>query len=257
MNASYITSDTSRLSELVCSFYKHQTIKGDTLEEIVPFNMFEKYCNYVYTYSGTSNQIVARPKYWNERQVRQESVFMIFTNRLYDRTAHRFLREKECVLDELLLGIENLKYVYQESIKSANDKELINLFTSLQDEDPTSKKVLEYYKRKTEKLTFEGKLSDYVTFSSDVTSKSIQRIFEYYNFNDQFPEQLKNRFCFCSEIQPISIENMKQYYISILVDKSCKQSILNELSRIGMKNSFLFPELEYLAKDIVEKNRGL
>ena len=253
MNATDMDRQMVALADPMCSFYKHPEIENLEIENIIPTHLLKHYFNRTYVYNDGPNQIIARPKYWNERQSRQESVFMIFTNHLFDNAAFRFLRDNNNMLSEYLFGIEDLKYVYQESISSAYPDELLERISSASEQDKNTQNMLAMMKKRKAQLIESNDFDDYLSFDKRVRRESIARTMDYYDRRHECPTQLMKRFKFEDELKLISQENMEKYFVSILIDSQQKKSILSELNRFGIKKSFVYPELEYLAEDIFTK----
>lgn len=204
--------------ETVCGFYNYFTqddIRLDNLD-VLP----QKYIRRLYRQKDT-RILVARPIYWNERIQRQNAIFMIFPNRLFDQYG---------------LWAYGGRIDYEHHW---NNKEN---YTSLEmvEKEPLKK----MYK-------FADQKDFYITHSS------ISKLFDFYETNDalrqsliEWKEPFKNRFSFTSEIEPIEQNTLKKEFCSIIIDKKRKNNILHELKTLGIDEAYVYPELQYTAKKL-------
>lgn len=52
------------------------------------------------------------------------------------------------------------------------------------------------------------------------------------------------------ELKPLDSKIIKDSFCSIIVDSKSKKKILRELSYVGIGADYIYPELEYTAKEI-------
>ena len=144
-------------------------------------NLLIAYFSELYLDDNISNKIVVQPKYWNLRQEHQQSVFMVFENKI--QIKNEFYEKFELTRgDDFPLCI---------------------------------KKILK-----------QGKLT---------------------------AQELEEGFIIKDEIANISKENIREHFVSIIIDSNFKLEILEQLKRIGISKSFIYPELEYMAREIADK----
>lgn len=204
--------------ETVCGFYNYFTQDDICLDnlEVLP----QKYIHRLY-HQKDARILVARPLYWNERIQRQNAIFMIFPNRLFDRYG---------------LWAYGGRIDYEHHWK--NDEVRISL--EMVEKEPLKK----MYK-------FPDQRDFYVTHSS------ISKMVEYYEKDNllkqslsKWKEPFKRRFSFDSEIQPIEPDTLKKEFCSIIIDKKIKKHILHELRTLGIDEAYVYPELQYTAKKL-------
>lgn len=204
--------------EAVCGFYNYFTQDDIFLDDLeVPP---QKYIRRLYRQKD-SRILVARPLYWNERIQRQNAIFMIFPNRLFD-----------------LFGLwaygGRIDYEHHWN----NNENYISL--EMAEKEPLKK----MYK-------FAEQRDFYVTHSS------VTKMLDFYE-NDstlkqsfvEWKEPFKRRFTFLSEIEPINQVTLKKEFCSIVIDKRIKNNILHELKTLGIDEAYVYPELQYTARKL-------
>ncbi len=204
--------------EAVCGFYNYFTQDDIFLDDLeVPP---QKYIRRLYRQKD-SRILVARPLYWNERIQRQNAIFMIFPNRLFD-----------------LFGLwaygGRIDYEHHWN----NNENYISL--EMAEKEPLKK----MYK-------FAEQRDFYVTHSS------VTKMLDFYE-NDstlkqsfvEWKEPFKRRFTFLSEIEPINQDTLKKEFCSIVIDKRIKNNILHELKILGIDEAYVYPELQYTARKL-------
>lgn len=204
--------------EAICGFYNYFTQDDIFLDDLeVPP---QKYIRRLYRQKD-SRILVARPLYWNERIQRQNAIFMIFPNRLFD-----------------LFGLwaygGRIDYEHHWN----NNENYISL--EMAEKEPLKK----MYK-------FAEQRDFYVTHSS------VTKMLDFYE-NDstlkqsfvEWKEPFKRRFTFLSEIEPIDADTLKKEFCSIVIDKRIKNNILHELKTLGIDEAYVYPELQYTARKL-------
>jgi hypothetical protein len=67
---------------------------------------------------------------------------------------------------------------------------------------------------------------------------------------DKNKKYFENRFTMSCNLKPLDSEIIKDNFCSIIVDAKHKKKILKELSYVGIGADYIYPELEYTAKEI-------
>lgn len=175
-----------------------------------------QYITEAYIYDITT---VVRPKYWNQRIANQAGVFMVFPNELIDKYRGILIHEKS-------LGLET-------AIKEYGRGKLdINRIQKALEQEPVA-----CYRDQDEWV---------------VTDSFIKELRRSYNNRDDnvFWESLNNRFRMTCAIKPLSKEKISEQFCSIIIEAKRKKKILKDLSYIGIGADYIYPELEYTAKEI-------
>ena len=180
-----------------------------------------KYLARTYMYNETT---VVRPKYWNQRIANQSGVFMIFPNNMVDRYKRVLIKSTEMSVSKAIEQYGRGK-INEEIIKEALLKEPIDFYKK----DKNNYLSSECFK---------------VMYSSYKSKK-----YEEDNW-DKIKKYFKNRFKMSCELKPLDTKTIKEGFCSIIVDSKCKKKILRELSYVGIGADYIYPELEYTAKEI-------
>jgi hypothetical protein len=69
-------------------------------------------------------------------------------------------------------------------------------------------------------------------------------------FWDKNKIYFENRFEICCGLKELDAEIINSSFCSIIVDSKSKKKILRELSYVGIGTDYIYPELEYTAKEI-------
>ena len=180
-----------------------------------------KYLARAYLYGETT---VVRPKYWNQRIANQAGVFMIFPNNLLDRYKGVLIHSDE--MDVFTAIRENGRgKIDEEIIKTALAREPIDYY----------KNDGSYY---LSNECFNKMYSSY---------RSKEHEDDYWDKNKKY---FQNRFKMSCELKPLDSKIIKDSFCSIIVDSKSKKKILRELSYVGIGADYIYPELEYTAKEI-------
>lgn len=227
-HSTYLQNDTSLVANAICSaavrksFDENYTIDEYLCNEKLSL---QKYLIEVYLCGETT---VIRPKYWNQRIANQAGVFMVFPNNLIDRYKNVLISAGKQEISEV--------------IKEYNLGKKINVNII---QDILQKEPIAYYKEDT----------DY--FLSD---ECFARMFDSYkdehnqeDFWDKNIKYFKNRFKMDSDLKKLDSKIIKNSFCSIIVESRNKKNILHELSYIGIGADYIYPELEYTAKEIKRK----
>ena len=88
--------------------------------------------------------------------------------------------------------------------------------------------------------------------NSVVTNDIINKMYESYcKINkEEFWENIRDRFQVDYRLKKISSEEIKNDFCSVIIEARNKKKILKELSNIGIGADFIYPELEYSAKEV-------
>lgn len=228
------TSDTSTIDliENICGTYKFTEYDNLFLEKIIGNRSIQSY------FLNTVNPLMQKPKYLNERLIRQSAIFMIFPNRIYDLRAHNaydaYLNSDNEFFNTTAYNMSDiLKYEKTEEIYTKR-----KLQTSKCDDEKLSCYV--------DNSTFEKIRESYKSHNDFCNMKSEE-------FNAEFNEKMQKRFVLDPVLQDIPKEVLQNCFCSIIIEPKHKKQILKELNLININEAFLFPELEYTAKQIKEK----
>lgn len=218
-HSSFLQNDSSPFVRAVCSasiqkpFDECYTVDEYYCTEYLPLR---KYLSEAYIYEETT---VVQPKYWNQRITNQAGVFMVFTNNLYDRYRLILIHERELGLDGAMREYSRGKTDI-ETIKEALRREPIDLYRN--ENNP---------------------------FLTDICFK---RMIDAYNGekSDFLWKTIKNRFRLSDKVKPLSKEKISDQFCSIIIDPRSKKKILRDLASVGFRVDYIYPELEYTAKEI-------
>lgn len=181
-----------------------------------------KYLAETYIYSHTT---VIRPQYWNKRIANQAGLFMVFSNNLYDRFWGVLVHYNELglkkALQEYSFGI-----IDEEIIKEVLKNEPLDIYRSLDNGILTDE-------------TFNIMYSSYKN-SNNNSWNEIKKYFE-------------NRFKVSHSIKLLSTTKINNDFCSIIIEPQNKKKILRDLSYVGIGTDYIYPELEYTAKEIKRK----
>ena len=61
---------------------------------------------------------------------------------------------------------------------------------------------------------------------------------------------IENRFHISEELKPLNREKISNGFCSIIIEPKYKNKILRDLSYIGFRADYIYPELEYTAQEI-------
>ena len=67
---------------------------------------------------------------------------------------------------------------------------------------------------------------------------------------DKNKKYFENRFKMSCDLKPLDDEIIKTRFCSIIIEHNNKKKILRELSYVGIGADYIYPELEYTAKEI-------
>ena len=217
-NNTYLQNDSSAYVCAICRASVRKPLDTNYIvdeylcDEQLPLN---KYLRETYLYQETT---VIRPKYWNQRIANQAGVFMIFPNEIIDRYRNILIKCADIGIDEAI------KEYGRGNIDKADIEQALKI------------EPIDQY----EKLP-----------NSFLTEESYRQIVENYKKEKiDIDVVLMNRFQMKKEIKNIHKQKLANCFCSILVEGKNKKKILKELSYLGIGIDYIFPELEYTAKEI-------
>ena len=180
-----------------------------------------RYLARTYLYDETT---VVRPKYWNQRIANQAGVFMIFPNNVVDRYKSVLIHANE-------LGTSK---AIEEYGRGKFDEEIIL--------EALEKEPIDYYEL------------DKNNFLTDECFSKMYDSYKTKNFEEGFwdknKKQFEYRFMISRELKPLNAELIRNNFCRIIVESKSKNRILRELSYVGIGADYIYPELEYTAKEI-------
>ena len=176
----------------------------------------KKYMSEAYIYDETA---LVRPKYWNQRIANQAGVFMVFPNNLYDRYRYILVHEAEMGLDMAI----------QEYGRGKIDRATI--------EEALKREPIIFYR---------NEAAGYLTDECFAAMRDAYKD----EPDDYFWNKIANRFHISEELKPLSREKISNGFCSIIIEPKYKNKILRDLSYIGFRADYIYPELEYTAQEI-------
>ncbi len=221
-HGTYLLNDSSEYVKSICTSATSIPFDGNyTVEEYCCRDRYtlKEYMTETYIYDITT---VIRPKYWNQRITNQAGVFMIFPNNLIDRYKSILIHESELGLDMAI----------KEYGHGMIDPGIIRKSLELE--------PIEYYRNVT---------GDYLT---DECFRKIRDAYKDKIDND-FWDIIKGRFKITDEVKSLSRNRISNGFCSIIIESKNKKSIIKDLSYIGFRADYIYPELEYTAKEIKRK----
>lgn len=219
-HGTFLSNDSSAYVTSVCTtairnpFDENYTVEEYYCNEKLSLR---KYMTEAYLYDVTT---VVRPKYWNQRITNQAGVFMIFPNHAIDRYRSILTHEDKLGIDDAILQYG----------RGEIDKSII--------EEALRVEPIDVYRTEEEPY---------------LTSSCFKRMKEAYSNNNkdgEFWNIIKNRFSPTCEVKPLSKEIISNGFCSIIIGQKNKKKILQELSYVGIRTDYIYPELEYTAKEI-------
>lgn len=214
------STHSRELIDAICGFYDKFLINDYLIDNLLPEGISVE--DYLRANIGL---FTLKPAYANERIKRQSAIFMIFPNDISDRyaTLYKFYDKKGMyIFDEEYRNV--LKY---EDLDSIYDGDYLSI-------DCVSRDQIEKIIR-----SYDG--------ARDIKCENRTDIKAAMNKN------LKNRFTVCPSLKEIDPSILNSSFASVIIKPKYKAKILEELDRININESFLFPELEYTAKNVKER----
>lgn len=209
------------LSDIACNGKENECIDN----YIIKKNM--KVWDFLSEMFWGGNVVLAKPTYWNDRQKRQQSVFLVFNNLIED------VGGKFAYLDL------NYSIVDPDMIKRIKDKENIVEIYSKSHWEPSEYDLKNFNEKH--------------PLSFILTNETWNALFISHNEYENFDEIYNRRFVMTPQIDVISDYAMSHRFCSIIISKENKPKILKELEVLGIDEAFVYPEMEYTAKKVKEK----
>lgn len=222
-HSTYIKNDSSEYVNAICTsatkrmFDKNYTVDQYYCNENLTL---KKYMLETYFYDETT---VVRPKYWNKRIANQAGVFMIFPNNVVDRYRSILVHEPE-------LGLE---MAIQEYGRGSINRVYI--------EEALNREPIDVYRNEDE------------MYLTDECFKKMHESYKDDNSCVAFWDKIENRFRITDEVKPLSNKIISKGFCSIIIEPKHKKTILQDLSYVGLRADYIYPELEYTAKEIRRK----
>ena len=219
----YLSKESSEYITAICTSATKQFFDENyTVEEYYCNDKLSlgHYMSSIFLYEET---IVVRPKYWNQRITNQAGVFMVFPNNVIDRYKNILIRASEIGLDMAV----------QEYGRGFINPSII--------EEAFQREPIDFYKNENE------------PYLTDACLRKMLNAYRNYNSGRSFWEKNKQRFSITEKIKPLSRERISNEFCSIIIEPKTKRTILQDLSYIGMGADYIYPELEYTAKEIKKR----
>ena len=216
-HSTFLQNDSSEYVNAICtSATKKMFDDNYTVDEYYCNDTLSlrKYLSEAYIYDETT---VVRPKYWNQRIANQAGVFMVFPNHLIDRYRYILTHESE-------LGLE---MAIREYGRGEIDRAII--------EDALNREPIDYYRNEPDPY---------------LTNACFMKMRQAYKDNDDFWSKMIKRFNISEEVKPLSQGKISSRFCSIIIEPKNKKKILRDLSYIGFRADYIYPELEYTAQEI-------
>lgn len=220
---SFECPDLKQYAKILCDI----ACDGDINEEIDLYT--QKYnissVSFINEMCLDNSYVLIKPPYWNERQKRQRSVFLVFNNLLRDVYGQAIYYDYNF----------DIKKNVRSSIEKHED--LIKIYQN---------SPWEPNRDFTEKNPMKKPLSFIVNKESWELMKGC------YGKNNEhiMGENCTNRFRLVQQLETLNEDELEKSFCSIIIPANCKKNILFELSLIGINESFVYPEKEYIANDI-------
>lgn len=220
-HSTYLKNDSSEFVTAVCNASMKKSFDDN-------YSVEEYYCNdnltikryFIEAYFIDETPLV-KPKYWNKRIANQAGLFMVFPNNLVDRYYSILIHASEYGLETAIREFHRGRF----------DRKAI--------EEAIRREPIDYYKKNA---------------SNYLTDEYVKKMYDSYNNLDElFWDLIHGRFTIDSSIKPLSSKKISNKFCSIIIDPKHKKRILQDLSYIGFRADFIYPELEYTAQEIKRK----
>lgn len=236
-HGTYLQNYSSKLINRIC-----EMIVNKDYDENYSINDF--YCNeelsfrqYMIDVYISSETTVVRPKYWNRRIMNQEGVFMVFFNVAYDKYLPVLVNAGRMGVEKAILEYGR-GFIDEGKINTALEIEPIDQYVSVAKRELTRECLSgmhEAYKDKEYNMNrYWDMLKDRIYFGGDINH--VMAIRENEGLNSLLGEldetTIANDFC------------------SIIIESKHKKKLLQELSVVGIRADYIYPELEYSAQEI-------
>ena len=214
-NNTFLKNDSEEYVQAICSAVIEKSFDDCYFVDDYLCNerfSLKQYLNNAYLFHETT---VVRPKYWNRRIANQAGVFMVFPNELHDKY-WRVLRH----IDSFGIDRAISEYGYCKI-----DKELVEIIQK--------NELSEEY------------LNQSNSFLTDEHFKRLHKI-----YGEDILGVIDHRYRMAVEIKEINDKKISDDFCSIIIEGKNKKKILEELSSLGIGVDYIYPELEYTAKEL-------
>ena len=229
-HSTFLKNDTSQITTEICSSAVRKRFDACyTVDEYLcneNLSLYD-YLSEVYLHGET---IVVRPKYWNKRIANQAGVFMVFPNNLYDRYRELLIMAKE----------HGLSYALSQSALKTISKTVIN--------DILLKEPIDYYR-----ATYDANNYHLSNECLKIMVNSYRNKPYESDLWDKIDKYFEYRFAIDISLKLLDSKIIQNSFCSIIVEPKSKKKILSELSHVGIGADYIYPELEYTAKEIKRK----
>ena len=216
---SFLQNDKSEHVKAVCNSAVNKAFEENfTAEEYLCNENLSliKFLREFYYYNETT---IVRPKYWNQRIANQAGVFMVFPNNLVDKYMG-------IVKHVDSLGLENAIKEYGLG-KTDN-----NVLMSILENENT-----DFYIKENDQYLTETHFKQ-MAHAYGASNKEL------------FLSNIRDRFTLSKHLKMLSKETIAYQFCSIIIEGKHKKKILRDLSHIGIGADYIYPELEYTAREI-------
>ncbi len=222
----YINSYMNVYANILCDIACNSSINEEIDLYTKKYNIsaydfiHEMYTGYPY--------VLIKPPYWNERQKRQKSIFLIFSSLVSD--------------------------AYGQAIYYGYDYDIETTVRLSIEEHEDFVKIFENSKWKTDSY-FTEKYSN---------KKTLSFVLDRYSWgvmNDSYQQEdinlkeknFANRFRLHGQLESMEEDKIEEAFCSIIIPAKHKNGILKQLDSIGINESFVYPEIAYVANEIKNK----
>lgn len=239
----YNEKDNGNVVDAICGSWKIQNVDNVRVDELLKNNNvpIRKFFHYLFGYEGAI--LFKRPKYWNQRLKNQSAMFMIYPDTIYDWWGER------------------LRYIQGGwiELKDKNTDEMFNYLSKYESKFSDCTQTKESIYRKDNVLDVKNwlRLVDcYLCNRKNLLYDDMASYFKYGiddGLSDIGKKVLLNRFSLEYNENTLDKNVIETQFCSILIPSKYKSKILSELAIIGIDLGFIYPELEYCAKNIKSK----
>ncbi len=214
----FLQNDSAKFVQAICnaifrkSFDENYYVDDYLCDEQLSL---EQYLRNAYLIQETT---VVRPKYWNQRIANQAGVFMVYPNELRDKYWGIISHINELGIDKAI----------NEYGRGKIDREVVEKILATESND-------DYLNQPDSFLT----ATHYETLRKAYSAKA-----------EGISDVINHRFKMDTEIKQIEEKKKEEDFCSIVIEGKNKKKIIKELSRLGIGVDFIYPELEYTAKEI-------
>lgn len=214
-----LLGDSSAYIDNVCKAFVNRDVEVSySIDEYICNKELtaEEYMSKVYSWP----YIVVRPQYWNQRITNQSGVFMFFPNDHTDDYMYLIDRINQ-------LGFKGAMHILK---NHGIDKKEIEMAMECEPIQSYSK--------------------EYKGLISDEHYRKMIRSYSSTNNEEEFVNGLGRRIKMAIGIKKLDKKRIGKQFISVIIKQEDKAEILDSLSRIGISEDFIYPELEHTANEV-------